>query len=309
MMKPMLTLLLAVISAPLLPQQPGPAREPFVRENATRKVAPHTFVIPDFDTGLVPNVGIIVGDRATLVVDTGLGARNGETVLREAQKVSGNGALYVGITHFHPEHDLGAQAFPANARVTRSKGEDQDIAEFGLEMANTFAGRSPINAELLKGATFRKTDIAFDREHVIDLGGVHVRLLAVGPTHTRGDTVFLVEEDRVLFSGDVAMKAFPAMASLYSSVRAWVAALDQLGALAPRIVVPSHGAMGDATMISRYADYFRALQTRARALKAAGTSSDDAAKMIQAEMTSQYADMAQGGRVAAAAAIAYKEGQ
>ena len=44
---------------------------PLVKENATVKVAAHTFVIPDMSVGGVPNVGIIVGNRATLVIDTG----------------------------------------------------------------------------------------------------------------------------------------------------------------------------------------------------------------------------------------------
>ena len=94
-------------------QRPQPHRAPLVKENATVKVAAHTFVIPDMNVGGVPNVGIIVGDRATLVIDTGLGQKNGETVMREVQKVSKNSELYLATTHFHPEHDLGAAAFPA----------------------------------------------------------------------------------------------------------------------------------------------------------------------------------------------------
>jgi hypothetical protein len=50
------------------------------------------------------NVGIIVGDRATLVVDTGMGPRNGATVVREVQKLAKGPKLYLTTTHFHPEH-------------------------------------------------------------------------------------------------------------------------------------------------------------------------------------------------------------
>ncbi len=306
----LVAILLVVSSLQTAAQQPAyfqPIR--WCGKNATQKVAAHTYVIPDFNTSLVPNVGIIVGSHATLVVDTGLGPRNGETVLREAQKVSKNVQLYLAFTHFYPEHDLGAQAFPASTKVIRSKDEDKDIAEFGLELANTFASRSPINAELLKGANYRKTDIGFDRDYNLDLGGVHVHIQAVGPAHTRGDTVFFVEEDRVLFAGDVAMKAFPAIASPYSSVRAWLAALDQLGAMKPKIVVPSHGPMGDTAFIVRYRDYFRTLQNRVRDLKAHGKSVDEAAQTIQAEMQAKYPDMAQSARVAAAVQIAYKEAE
>ena len=48
----------------------------------------------------------------------------------------------------------------------------------------------------------------------LDLGGVRVRIMRLGPGHTRGDTVMFVEEDRVLFSVDLTMKGlFPAFAA------------------------------------------------------------------------------------------------
>jgi glyoxylase-like metal-dependent hydrolase (beta-lactamase superfamily II) len=144
--------------AALLAAQAAPA-DPLIAANAIAKVSEHVFVISDRNVGLVPNVGIIVGTKATLVVDTGLGARNGETVLRATNGVSRNAELYLVSTDVHPEHALGESAFPATAKVVR----------------------------------FRKADILFDREHTIDVGGLRVRLLSLGPTHTRGDTIVCVE--------------------------------------------------------------------------------------------------------------------
>lgn len=94
----------------------APAAPPLVREGATEKISEHVYVIPDNNVGMVPNVGIIVGTRGTLVVDTGLGARNGQTIVREMQKVSKTPELYLASTHIHPEHDLGAGGFPAQPR-------------------------------------------------------------------------------------------------------------------------------------------------------------------------------------------------
>src|SRR5262245_54308015 len=73
--------------------------EPFVKENATVKLTAHTYVIPDMNVSTVPNVGIIVGDRGALVIDTGLGARNGEIVMREVRKVAPGRELYLATTH------------------------------------------------------------------------------------------------------------------------------------------------------------------------------------------------------------------
>ena len=107
--------ILAVVSIAVgvTAQRGGPAPDPLVKEDITVKVAPHTYVIPDGNVGLVPNVGIVVGSRATLVIDPGLGRRNGEAVLREVAKVSKNTEIFIASTHFHAEHTTGYGAFPA----------------------------------------------------------------------------------------------------------------------------------------------------------------------------------------------------
>ena len=53
---------------------------------------------------------------------------------------------------------------------------------------------------------------------------VSTSFTAVGPTHTRGDTVFFVEEDRVLFAGDVVMNSSFLAAGASTSMRAWLVA-------------------------------------------------------------------------------------
>ena len=214
-------------------QQPRPP-DPLIDGAAITKVSDHVYVIPDRNVGLVPNVGIIVGTEprwsSTLALARGTDGRS----LDATNGVSRNAELYVVSTHFHPEHALGEPAFPPGARIIRAQAQQKDIDEFGLTLAQTFAGRSPLVAELLKDVQFRKADIFFDREHTLDLGGVRVRLLSLGPTHTRGDTVVWVEGDRVLFAGDIVMnQTFVAFASPYSSVKAWLSDFDQLESLHP----------------------------------------------------------------------------
>src|SRR5690349_18179960 len=94
--------------------------DPLVKETATVKLAAHAYAIPDGNVPLVPNVGFIVGTRATLVIDPGLGRRNGETVLREVAKVSKNAEVFVASTHFHAEHTTGYIAFPPGAKYINS---------------------------------------------------------------------------------------------------------------------------------------------------------------------------------------------
>jgi glyoxylase-like metal-dependent hydrolase (beta-lactamase superfamily II) len=291
-----------VASAPLAAQTPAP---PHVNPEGLRQVSAHVHIIPDNSVPAVPNVGIIVGERAVLVVDTGLGPPNGAKVLAEAQKLGGSRPIYLVTTHVHPEHDLGAQAFPATTKLIRSQDQQKDIAEFGLQLAKIFASRSPVHAELLKDAEFRKADITFDGEYDLDLGGLRARIVAMGGNHTLGDTVVWIEADRVLFSGDIAMRAQPVFASPYSSHRRWLASLDRLEALRPALVVPSHGPTGDSTIfISSYRTYLTEVRERTTAEKRAGKSLEQATEAITAALAERYPDK---GRLAGAVRAAYAE--
>jgi glyoxylase-like metal-dependent hydrolase (beta-lactamase superfamily II) len=281
--------------------------DPVVRENATVKVADHTYVIPDGNVGLVPNVGIVVGTRATLVIDPGLGRRNGETVLREMAKVSRNSEIFIASTHYHAEHTTGSIAFPAGATYVNSAIQEGEFEAAGAQQIQTFSSRSPFIADLLKDATRRRADITFDREYTLDLGGVRVRMLVVGPTHTRGDTGLFVEGDRVLFAGDVVMNNSFVAANQNSSVKAWLAAFDAFEAMGPRTVVPSHGAVGDGSLIPTQRTVMQTIAARARDLKAQGRSADDAATTIQKELQSQHPAWARVNGVAGAARAAYAE--
>jgi len=282
--------------------QRGALPPPMVREGVTERISDHVHVIPDGSVSLVPNVTIVVGSRATLVVDTGLGARNGEAVLREAAKVSRNTELYLVTTHVHPEHDLGAHAFPASATMIRSRAQVDEIAATGLELSRRFASFSPLTAELLEGAAFRPADIVFDEEHVLDLGGVTARIMAMGFNHTPGDTAVFVVPDAVLVSGDIVMTALPAIGG-GSRLSTWLQSFDRFAALGPRRIVPSHGPMGDASMIDAYRTYLTAVRSRVAARKAEGHTLDEAAGLVQDDLQDRY----DRNRMAAAIRAAWDE--
>jgi glyoxylase-like metal-dependent hydrolase (beta-lactamase superfamily II) len=288
--------------------QRGPAPDPLVKEGTAVKLGQYTWVIPDGGVGGVPNVGIVVGTRGTLVIDPGMGRRNGEIVLREVGKVSRNTEVYIATTHYHPEHTTGYVAFPTTAKYINSRAQEAEFAESGAAMVQTFASRSPFQTDLLKDAQRRVADITFDKDYTLDLGGVRVRFLLVGPTHTKGDTGFFVEGDNVLFSGDVVMnQSFVAANAMTSSVRAWLAAFDAFEAMRPRTIVPAHGPIGDGTLIPTLRAVMLDIQTKARTLKAQGRSIDDVAMTLQAEVQAKYPMWARLNGVAAAARVAFNE--
>jgi glyoxylase-like metal-dependent hydrolase (beta-lactamase superfamily II) len=288
--------------------QRGPAPDPLVKDNATVKLAPHSYVIPDGNVPLVPNVGIVVGSRATLVIDPGLGRRNGETVLREVAKVSKNADLYIASTHFHAEHTTGYIAFPSSAKYINSTVQEADFEQSGMQMVQMFSGRSPATAEILKDAVRRPAAITFDRDYTLDLGDVRVRFLVVGPTHTKGDTVFFVEGDNILYAGDVVMNNSFLAATAVSSMKAWLSAFDTLEAMKPQTVVPSHGDVGPGTIIQTNRAIMQGVQARVRALKAEGRSADDVASTVQTEFQAQHPGWPRANGLATAARSAYAEG-
>ena len=292
--------------------QPPADATGLIKENARIQVSPHVTVILDDNAPFVPNVGIVVGDRATLIIDTGLGVRNGRIVLSEARKVSKNTEFYTTATHYHPEHDLGATAFPANAKMIRWRDQQKEADELGADITKRFAGFSPAVAELLKDAKFRPADIVFDDAIVLDLGGVHVRIWGVGPTHTAGDTVFLVEEDKVLFAGDVVMPVFVAANGQSSSIAKWLADLDEFDKLNPTKVIPAHGRMGGIELIRRQREYLAAVQSGVAAAKRDGKSLEDTTKQLAEPIAAKFPDLAPGvgsaaGRVTPAIQAAYRE--
>ncbi len=305
---------LALLAATVLAVFPASAQRPYtdlpvVREGKTIHLTPNVYVIPDENRRGVPNVGIVVGSRATLVVDPGMGLKSGQAVLREVAKVAKGGELYIVTTHLHPEHTTGETAFPPDTKIVRSIAQQRNIEDNAMWWVNEFSSRSPELTALLKEAKetgWRAPTETFEREKTLDLGGVRVRLMQLGPGHTPGDTAIFVEGDAVLFSGDLAMqRVFPAFTSPQSRSDTWLAAVIAMEALRPSHVVGSHYGMGDASMVSAYREYLTVLRARVAEMKAQGKSTVETAKAMRAEFQSKYPDWDQPVRVEQAATLTY----
>jgi glyoxylase-like metal-dependent hydrolase (beta-lactamase superfamily II) len=279
--------------------------QPLLPEGSVTRVSEHVYAIQGW-----PNVGIIVGDRATLVVDTGMGPRNGATVVREVQKLAKGPKLYLTTTHFHPEHASGDSAFPPGAILIRPAVQQEEMEARGSEFLDLFRGRSAQFKELLQDVKLRKPDLIFDREVRLDLGGVTARLMWLGAAHTRGDELTFVEQDSVLFPGDIVeSRLVPSMPNADSSAKGWIAILDKLELLKPRLIVPDHGALGDGSLIAKERAFLSNLQTRALELKRQGTSPEEAGKLLTTELKAKYPDWENMGPVANVVRRVYAESQ
>jgi glyoxylase-like metal-dependent hydrolase (beta-lactamase superfamily II) len=282
----------------------GQMAQTLVDEKTLTRVSEHVYALVGF-----PNVGIVAGNRATLVIDTGLGGRNGATVMRVAQKLAKGPILYLTTTHYHSEHTTGEQAFPANTVLIRPTVQQEELIQRLPGHMARFREMSQQNKELLADVKLRTPDVLFDGEMKLDLGGVTARLFCLGQAHTRGDMLIFVEEDSVLIPGDIVQsKLFPIMPE-ESSMKGWIAVLDKLEPLKPRLIVPDHGELGDGSLIAKEKAMLVEMQGRALDLKRQGKSAEEAGKLLTAELHAKHPDFANVERIAADVKLVYGEAQ
>ncbi|AQT82373.1 MBL fold metallo-hydrolase [Mycolicibacterium litorale] len=274
------------------------------------EISPGVYVIPDGRTPLVPNVGIVVGERAALVVDTGLGPRSGAYVLNQARELGGGRPLYLTTTHFHPEHASGAQAFKGEATIVCNTAQRDEMRTKGQAHLDMLRAAGPVYAEELQDVTFVDPDIVYVGSAAIDLGGVRVCLRSVGPAHSTGDQIVAVA-DRVLFTGDLLEhKMFP-LAPFISptdvdcDVMRWTGLLDELVSVGTEITVPGHGEITPETLAS-YRDYFQFLRAEATRSWAAGISVDQAAETIKKAAQSRWTDWDHTARISSVVGAFYR---
>ncbi len=253
----------------------------------TVKVSDHVWQIVGW-----PNIGIVVGEKATLVVDTGLGPRNGATVARVAKRLAPDNKLYLTTTHFHPEHAGGVAGFPDGTILIRPKVQQDEMDRHGAEMIHRFEGMNPKWKEWLADAKLRAPDKTFDKDLELDLGGgVKARLLWFGGAHTKGDELTFVEPDKTLISGDVVQnKVVPNIYGDGGTPSSWIAVLNEVEKLGAAHVLPTHSPVGDGSLVAKEKAFIVDLRSRALALKEQGVDAEKAGGMLTAEFKTKYPD-------------------
>lgn len=277
-------------------QAPPP---PTVDPSGLREIADAVWVIPDGGVPLVPNVGIVLGDDAALVVDTGIGPANGTVVLEAARATAGERRLLLTLTHFHPEHGFGAQSFAGVAELQVNGTQADELRAKGAGYLEMFRGFGPDVAAALEGVELVEPQRTYDGSTAFDLGGRTVRLRETGLAHTAGDQVVLVEDVSVLFTGDLVEAAgfpiFPYFPPDDAAVdgSAWIRVLAELEAEAPRVVVPGHGPVGDVSQIAMQRVFMERMRERVFALADEGVGADDAVARLEPELQGLHPDWAQ----------------
>jgi len=263
---------------------------PLIPEVPPQQIAERVWVPGDERINLVPNIGVVVGDDAALVVDTGMGRRNGERLLERVRELSDK-PLLLTLTHFHPEHGWGAQAFKGVATIVYNRAQREELEEKFGPFVELFSSFGPEIAELLADVRLVRPDVVYSGgDAELDLGGVTVQLNYHGPAHTRGDQIVLLPGERVLFAGDlVENRFFPILPDDDAHGSEWIALLERMEALEVTTVVPGHGEVGDAALIGDVREYLEYVRRRVNEAVASDTSLDDAKLQLEPEIRSQYA--------------------
>ncbi len=236
-----------------------------------------------------PNSGVIIGDKFIMVSDATATPAMARDLIARIRTVSDKPIKYVLLTHYHAVRVLGASAFVAEGatEVIASQGTLDLIIERGKEDMKSEMERFPRlfrNAESVPGLTWPTLVVGGGNpakgeapgKLTIDLGGVKVQIWHPGPGHTRGDTIAWVEEEKVLFSGDLVEYE----AGVYTGdaqLEEWPATLEALRALKAESIVPGRGeAMKGNANVNKALDYTqRWLETLYRCRREAAAANMD----------------------------------
>jgi glyoxylase-like metal-dependent hydrolase (beta-lactamase superfamily II) len=259
------------------------------------EIADGVFVIEDGRVPLVPNIGVIVGERAALVVDTGLGPGNGAIVHDIARNLAHDRRLFLTITHFHPEHGFGAQAF-GDATIVYNRTQHEEFRQKANGYLQTFRGLGDAVAQQLEGVEFVDPHLVYDGGVDLDLGGKLVQLRTWGRAHSRGDQVVFLPAERVLFTGDLVENRFYPIFPFFPPYDVdvdgghWITVVEQLTRLDPKIVIPGHGEVGDAGLLAATLEYLSVLSSETKRLAAEGSSTAAIIAILDRQLRTRYPD-------------------
>jgi glyoxylase-like metal-dependent hydrolase (beta-lactamase superfamily II) len=262
----------------------GPRTDPppLVDARFPCEIAEDVWIIPDRRIFLVPNIGIVVGKEAALVIDCGLGPVCGQAVVTAAERVAPGRKLILTQTHAHPEHAFGAIAFKNRAQIFLNREQNDYLLRIGPTMLQLFRARYGEEVkQILEGAEIVQGTDFYDGDRAsLDLGGRQVEFQAIGTAHSPGDQTIFLPKERILFAGDLIEERMfpivpfypPAITKADIDVTRWVQALSSFEQIDPSIVVPGHGSLGQAEIARSVREYFADLQARV-------------SKMVQGEAT------------------------
>ncbi len=275
----------------------------------------YAYLQPDGSWGW-SNAGLIVDGGSTLLIDTLYDLRLTEQMLSEMRRAVPATARIDTLvnTHANGDHCYG-NSLVQGARIVASERTAAEMGELPPAAMAALVKQAPEMGEL--GAFFLSCFGAFDFEGIelvlpdetfsgelsMRVGARDLRLIEVGPAHTRGDTLALLERERVLFTGDILFNNAHPIAWA-GPVSNWIAACDRILAMDIDVIIPGHGPLADQSAVRELKAYFGYLYEQAHIRHAKGMSPLEAARSMSLD---RWADWGERERLVVNIASIYAE--
>ena len=237
------------------------------------RVSSHAWYVPGGagvatdNYGFVSNSAFVVTSAGVVVFDTLGTPALGAKLLAAIRTVTDAPIRRIYISHYHADHMYGNQAFAGTgAEIVASDGAKRylegDLAERRLAERRVSLGPW-VNAD----TRIVQPDRYLQGEERFKFGEVSIRVVDVGSAHSEGDLVLFVEDDGVLFSGDIIFEGRIPFLGTSNSAQ-WLEVLTDMENTDVAAVVPGHGrAAGNpgeiVSLTKNYLSYVRASMQQA----------------------------------------------
>lgn len=176
------------------------------------KLTNRVYALP-YEEGITkPALGLIVGNKYSLVVDGGHSKEHAKEFLRAVHKLKSPSPKYLTITHWHWDHVAGADTMNlTNVINYKTKENLQQVKELIKseqeldvdELGKVMYGTTLKLKELVNdGIKILNGDIVFKEKVELDLGGLVCVIENIGGDHSQDSNLVYVEDEKVMFLGD-----------------------------------------------------------------------------------------------------------
>jgi cyclase len=234
------------------------------------------------------NAGLVVGDEASLLVDTLFDLKLTAAMLNSMKQATETAPISTVVnTHANGDHCYGNQLVEG-ANIVASSATAREMTEVPPSMLaalNKAPGevgdlfRSFFGDFEFEGIDLSLPTQTFDKRLDLNVGGREVQLIEVGPAHTAGDTIAYVPSTGSVFTGDILFIG-GAPIVWAGPLQNWIAACDLIIGLEATVVVPGHGPLTDNVGVREVRDYLSYVLNEATERQAQGMDAFDAAKEI-----------------------------
>lgn len=234
------------------------------------------------------NAGLVVGDGASLLVDTLFDLKLTAAMLNSMEQATETAPISTVVnTHANGDHCYGNQLVEG-ANIVASSATAREMTEVPPSMLaalNKAPGevgdlfRSFFGDFEFDGIDLSLPTQTFDKRLDLNIGGREVQLIEVGPAHTAGDTIAYVPSTGSVFTGDILFIG-GAPIVWAGPLQNWIAACDLIIGLEATVVVPGHGPLTDNVGVREVRDYLSYVLNEATERQEQGMDAFDAAKEI-----------------------------